>query len=226
MKVQIVILITFAITSSYVVSGKKSPSVSMTNGAPTGPSSSGNGYSQPIPQQSYPAPTVQTAAGRQDVYGGYNSQPMMMAASSPTADYYQPIDSAGYGSYPAPSPSYGSVRAPPAAGPYYEPVPQGSGHHPHHHHHAMKRGHGWHPHNELQNILYVALPLIILPLLLLWPWFIYASSHHHHPVVYAAGWKRSTDGKAPVVSTAEEAKNKKTDELTEQILPKLEKKDD
>jgi len=40
-------------------------------------------------------------------------------------------------------------------------------------------------------------------------------------VVYAQGWKRSSDGKAPTVKDAKAAKDKKTDELTEKILPAL-----
>lgn len=101
-------------------------------------------------------------------------------------------------------------------------VAQGSHHHDAY---AHKRGHGygWHPDLEIQTLFFIGIPLIIIPLLFLWPYFLY-SLHYRGAYAHPGyGGYRSASGTAEVVATPEKELKAKTDELTKKIVPKLSK---
>ncbi len=91
--------------------------------------------------------------------------------------------------------------------------------------HGYGGGYGWHPDLEIQTLFFIGIPLIIIPLLFLWPYFLY-SLHYRGGGHHGGYGYRSADGDAEVVTTPEKELKKKTDELTKKIVPKLSKKSD
>lgn len=91
--------------------------------------------------------------------------------------------------------------------------------------HGYGGGYGWHPDLEIQTLFFIGIPLIIIPLLFLWPYFLY-SLHYRGGGHHGGFGYRSGDGDAEVVSTPEKELKKKTDELTKKVVPKLSKKSD
>lgn len=100
-------------------------------------------------------------------------------------------------------------------------VAQGSHYDPYVHRRA--HGHGWHPDLEVQTLFFIGIPLIIIPLLFLWPYFLY--SLHGRGGHYGGYGYRSGAEDAEVITPEQELKAK-TDELTKKIVPKLSKKSD
>ncbi|CAL8093305.1 unnamed protein product [Orchesella dallaii] len=90
--------------------------------------------------------------------------------------------------------------------------------------HGYGGGYGWHPDLEIQTLFFIGIPLIIIPLLFLWPYFLY--SLHSRGGGHSGGWGgyRAASGTPEVVATPEKVLEAKTEELTKKIVPKLSKK--